>query len=272
MSYRTVKRVLGETSLERKCRWWFGLSLVVLLTLSFTWYGRQTDKLVDDRIKTLSEELWRAGWQKLHIEGMAQIEKPAGPTAETDEAKIAYDNLAASSVALGREFEWHALLPVTRDQLKAEYQNRADELSSAGSPREAVGSGLVQHLRQAIAGRRRIRQRPGSLRPSAVRTPIKTAVASTSIINQCMPTIRASIVTKDSERFQRRYDVGDLMAVVRVTIDDQETVDALVTNRAGLWMAAVVVGFLLDVLAVGRGAVCDRQAGHPFARRGQRGP
>ena len=36
MSYRTVKRVLGETSLERKCHWWFGLSLVVLLTLSFT--------------------------------------------------------------------------------------------------------------------------------------------------------------------------------------------------------------------------------------------
>ena len=43
MSYRTFKRVLGETSLERKCRWWFGLSLVVLLTLSFTWYGRQMD-------------------------------------------------------------------------------------------------------------------------------------------------------------------------------------------------------------------------------------
>jgi signal transduction histidine kinase len=33
------------------------------------------------------------------------------------------------------------------------------------------------------------------------------------------------------------------MAVVRVTIDDQETVDALVTNRAGLWVAAIVVGF-----------------------------
>src|SRR5688572_27807063 len=127
MSYRTVKRVLGETSLERKCRWWFGLSLVVLLTLSFTWYGRRTDKLVVDRIKTLSEELWRAGWQKLHIEGMAQIEKPAGPDAGTDDAKIAYEQLANSSLTLARKFEWHALLPVTRDQLKPEYQNRAEE-------------------------------------------------------------------------------------------------------------------------------------------------
>ena len=74
MASRTFKRVLGETSLERKCRWWFGMSLVVLLTLSFTWYGRRTDKLVDDRIKTLSEELVRAGWQKLHIEKLAEIE------------------------------------------------------------------------------------------------------------------------------------------------------------------------------------------------------
>ena len=49
MSYRTFKRVLGETNLERKCRWWFGISLFVMLTLSFTWYGRQTDKLVEDQ-------------------------------------------------------------------------------------------------------------------------------------------------------------------------------------------------------------------------------
>ena len=34
------------------------------------------------------------------------------------------------------------------------------------------------------------------------------------------------------------------MAVVRVTIDDQETVDAVAKNRAGLWTAAIVVGFL----------------------------
>ena len=50
MSYRTFKRVLGETNLERKCRWWFGISLFVLLTLSFTWYGQRTDELVEERI------------------------------------------------------------------------------------------------------------------------------------------------------------------------------------------------------------------------------
>jgi signal transduction histidine kinase len=37
---------------------------------------------------------------------------------------------------------------------------------------------------------------------------------------------------------------GDLMAVVRVTIDDQPTVDATARNRAFLVTAAIVVGFL----------------------------
>jgi signal transduction histidine kinase len=42
----------------------------------------------------------------------------------------------------------------------------------------------------------------------------------------------------------KTYAKDELMAVVRVTIDDQETVDALVKAPAGLWTAAVIVGFL----------------------------
>src|SRR5262245_17579114 len=46
MSYRSLKRVLGETSLERKCRFLFGGCLFVLITGSFWWYGRSTEDLV----------------------------------------------------------------------------------------------------------------------------------------------------------------------------------------------------------------------------------
>src|SRR5580658_6246988 len=53
MSYRSFKRVLGETSLERKCRFLFGACLLVLITLSFFWYGTKTEDLVtkQNRIK-----------------------------------------------------------------------------------------------------------------------------------------------------------------------------------------------------------------------------
>jgi signal transduction histidine kinase len=49
MSYRTFKRLLGETSLERKCRFLFGGGLLLLITLSFYVYGKLTSGLVEDK-------------------------------------------------------------------------------------------------------------------------------------------------------------------------------------------------------------------------------
>src|SRR5262249_49133453 len=45
MSYRAFKRLLGETSLERKCRFMFGAGILALITLSFLIYARQTENL-----------------------------------------------------------------------------------------------------------------------------------------------------------------------------------------------------------------------------------
>src|SRR6266849_5959221 len=43
MSYRAFKHLLGETSLERKCRFLFGAGILLLLTASFWWYAHQTE-------------------------------------------------------------------------------------------------------------------------------------------------------------------------------------------------------------------------------------
>ncbi len=47
MSYKTFKKLLGETSLERKCRFLFGSGLLLLITASFYLYGRLTAELVE---------------------------------------------------------------------------------------------------------------------------------------------------------------------------------------------------------------------------------
>src|SRR5437588_8896977 len=52
MSYRAFKRLLGETSLERKCRFLFGAFILVLITGSFWLYARQTEHLAYDQITT----------------------------------------------------------------------------------------------------------------------------------------------------------------------------------------------------------------------------
>ena len=45
MSYRAFKRLLGETSLERKCRFLFGAFILLLITLSFWLFSYLTERL-----------------------------------------------------------------------------------------------------------------------------------------------------------------------------------------------------------------------------------
>ena len=52
MSYRAFKRLLGETSLERKCRFLFGAFILLLITSSFWYYARETEHLAYAQIDT----------------------------------------------------------------------------------------------------------------------------------------------------------------------------------------------------------------------------
>ncbi len=52
MSYRAFKRLLGETDLERKCRFLLGGGILFLMALSFWAYARQTEGLAYDQLTT----------------------------------------------------------------------------------------------------------------------------------------------------------------------------------------------------------------------------
>ena len=52
MSYRAFKRLLGETSLERKCRFLFGGFILLLISGSFLLYAYQTEHLAYEQIPT----------------------------------------------------------------------------------------------------------------------------------------------------------------------------------------------------------------------------
>src|SRR6266550_357813 len=45
MSYRAFKRLLGETNLERKCRFFLWTVSLVLISGSFWFYARQTEDI-----------------------------------------------------------------------------------------------------------------------------------------------------------------------------------------------------------------------------------
>ena len=48
MSYRTIRKALGETSLERKIRLLFGICLMILIGGSFFWVMKISERIVQN--------------------------------------------------------------------------------------------------------------------------------------------------------------------------------------------------------------------------------
>lgn len=73
MSYRTLKRVLGETNFEVKCLVLFGFGLSVLAVLTFALYWWQTSSLIGEQNKTTARLLMAPMIQQRHWEWFAQL-------------------------------------------------------------------------------------------------------------------------------------------------------------------------------------------------------
>src|SRR5438309_6022260 len=71
VSYRSFKHLLGETSLERKCRFIFGGGILVLVTFSFYWYGQKTESLVIDQTKQTARMLVTPTLTDLHYKALS---------------------------------------------------------------------------------------------------------------------------------------------------------------------------------------------------------
>ena len=73
MSYRALKRLLGETSLERKCRWLLGAGVLLLMTGSFWVYARQTEDLAYEQLETTGRSLMLPTFSQLHSKEQKEI-------------------------------------------------------------------------------------------------------------------------------------------------------------------------------------------------------
>lgn len=70
MSYRSIKRVLGESSLERKLRILFGVGLLFLIGGSFWWVMRITEDLIRSNIRVKAQQATLAQLLRLHLESI----------------------------------------------------------------------------------------------------------------------------------------------------------------------------------------------------------
>src|SRR6476469_9896384 len=80
MSYRTIKRLLGETSLERKCRLLLGGGFLILILVGFFFANRQTEGLVWDQNARTGELLVDNILREKHLRGLvAEFQKDGKP-------------------------------------------------------------------------------------------------------------------------------------------------------------------------------------------------
>jgi len=109
MSYRTIKRLLGETSLERKCRLLFGTGLLLLVAGSFALYGWLTVRLVYDQNRNTSRALIEPVVRLWHAD---RVGAGLGATIVRDEntrSEPRQSPVPASAAALGpthEEYTW----------------------------------------------------------------------------------------------------------------------------------------------------------------------
>jgi two-component system, NarL family, sensor histidine kinase BarA len=64
--YRSLKRVLGESNLERKCRWLFGICVGGLILVAFWWVDRISEGLIEQTAHSKGQDLVRYVLVDLH--------------------------------------------------------------------------------------------------------------------------------------------------------------------------------------------------------------
>ncbi|RLS57014.1 MAG: HAMP domain-containing protein [Planctomycetota bacterium] len=76
MSYRSLKRLLGETSLERKCRFLLGSSLIILISGSFYWYAHRNLAVFEAQFRQRAQLLISQNLQTTHWKNYAVQQDP----------------------------------------------------------------------------------------------------------------------------------------------------------------------------------------------------
>ncbi|MDA7950156.1 MAG: HAMP domain-containing histidine kinase [Pirellulaceae bacterium] len=149
MAYRTLTRVLGETSLERKCRFLFGACILVLVMGSFWWYGKQTESLVQMKSQNTAQQFVGLILSKMHYVALEDRANQTEFTLETSESMdtVEYDyqmlsleNIyATDQETLGLD-EWELTnLPLLKENYSKHLTDLDDEIAKRWEEEEKSG-------------------------------------------------------------------------------------------------------------------------------------
>ncbi len=211
MSYRAFKHLLGETSLERKCRFLFGAGILLLLTACFWWYAHRTEILTYEQYtttcrflanKTLTDEYLKRQLKPPEWQRIEELSK-----ANMPKALLSYStDIIIPNTA-------HRLDPNEKDLLK-EFQNDPDmnEYWKTREPKAGEESGSIYYY--------------GAIRAS------KEGLIGLPL-------------TKEEEKAYSNIKEKDLLAMVKVIVTTKSIEESIIVNRAVLISTALVAALLI---------------------------
>lgn len=228
MSYRSIKRVLGETSLERKCRLLFGACLFVLITASFWWYGSQTEKLVYERNPNtgrliVDQILYFRHWEKLETNKDFR-DVVLKLTKSLSKEKYGWTFLKPkieNSVNTPKdEFEWAVMDRFNKPQTKRPDGVEPDEFAQ----RLVDDKNEYQYYQPVYAE--------------------KSCLLCHHIVDGGFDTSGTGVSLGGTVMHGTSLAEGDLIAIVKVMIPNGPTQHMLTWNRAILLATAIITMFL----------------------------
>jgi len=245
MSYRSLKRVLGESSLERKCLTLFGIAMLVLISLSFWWYGSRTEEIVFRRNRDtgrllVTQALQFEHWEKLESEDFRPLLRNVAEHLPTQEYKARFI-VPESSDPTERPADETEMQLLDRFATAPEREEALDE---AGAPDPAGDSSAEEDSDDPDDGTAR------SIEPSYFER--LTADGSEYLYYQPVYAQRSCLVCHRAlsgaeVSMSAPMVEGDLMAIVQVTIPNGPVQKALNWNLAVLIATAIITAFLAMV-------------------------
>jgi len=288
MSYRSFKRVLGETKLEWKLRFLFGGMLALLIGVSFWIYGRQTERQFDEQnqelVELIAEQKRNTGrllvdqvllakhWEKLETidvpkkgDSPTQTLGSASPGETPDPTAAPGSPLLSPTEERPKKKEGceYAARGITENLSNQKCQWRAiipDSPDEDGKPKDEFEARVLARFRAGRAGKEQeAGAPPWEDRPLPKKGEyqyFQPIYAEESCLLTCHRKAPGLSGTGWPESFpgtpiarSTAWNEGDLLAVVQVTIPDSPPKAPQPWNWAFLWAAAFIIGFLAMVAA-----------------------
>lgn len=237
MSYRAFKHLLGETSLERKCRFLFGAGILLLITASFWLYAHMTESLAYEQVKTTGRLLVDLTVRRLHDPHFEVTEWHLKPRAE-EGAKRPWDKLPR-----GAE-EWRqarqALDELSEENLReavSDYKYRIIKPKAHSrdhQPDDELESSLLKEFLAESDSNEFSRQVPGQ--------PFIHYYGAVRASQACLGCHQRKGEEKEALGELRE---NDLMAVVKIRMPTDAIKKGVDQNRAWLITTALITALLI---------------------------